>query len=112
MAAAIQSRFDAILRDPQPALCQKLSLNRSRMIVAYLENDYFLENAVFIRKKVFELGGIGVQARIHAGGKYYRGTKGTVGIAAQRRRGVAELRRQFFTLAVDVAVALGHDVQG
>ena len=59
------------------------------MVVADLENDFFLEAAVFVGEEVSELGGIAVQARIHAGRKHDRRSKRAVGVAAQgapRRR--------------------------
>ncbi len=42
MAAAVQTRFDTVFRNPDSFFSQKTSLNQSRAVIAYFQDDFFL----------------------------------------------------------------------
>ena len=110
MAAAIQAGLDPVFGDPQPALRQELPLHGGGMEIADFQHDLLLQPAAIVGKEVGKLGRVAVQARIHARGEDDRGGKLALGEAPQGGRGVAEPGRQLLAVAIDVAVALDHDV--
>jgi NADP-dependent 3-hydroxy acid dehydrogenase YdfG len=69
VAAAVQARFDAELRDPEASLGEELALDHGRAEVADLQRHKFLQFAVGVGEEVFKAREVGVQPGVQAGGK-------------------------------------------
>src|SRR5438132_254065 len=74
MAAAVQSRFDPILRYPEPLLCKVFPLDYRRTVVAYLQDDLLLQISLRVRIEIIELLHVPVEPGVHSGRKDDRRT--------------------------------------
>ena len=71
MTATVEPRFNTVFRHPQTPLRQVLALYQRRTVIAHLQDNLLLEQAILAGEEILKLRQVSKEMRIHTGRKHY-----------------------------------------